>query len=165
MIKMLGLLQEIREKLILLGFLTLVAVGTVFVANAMGTLQILHVGNGVIAINVEELQFIKLSEEQKANAVEIAMGDSRVQEILNEADNYKISVHSVLEVQKIEDEEGKRFVIAHKEEFALVLIQIFKDYGQELGSKTYEVIVDLSEEKVTEIREYPEVRKLKPQIG
>lgn len=161
-IEMLRLPQETSRKMILLGFLTLVALGMVFVVNTSGTLQILNVGKSVITINVEELQFIKLSEEQVAKAVKIAMGDSRVQEMLNEADNYKIIVHSVLEVQEIVDEEGKRFVIAQEKEFALVLIQIFRDYGQKLGSKTYEVIVNLSKEKVTEIREHPEVHKPKP---
>lgn len=160
-----------KKKLALLGFLMLVSVGMVYVTNALGALQFLQVWKkgGQVWITAEEDEWTiyklidKLSEEQRAKATEIAMGDPRVQEILKEADDYQISVYDFLYLQEIEDEEkGKGFAIARREGFALVVIRIFKKYDQELGLNEYEVIVDLSEEKVTEIREHPEVRKPKP---
>jgi len=159
-----------KKKLALLGFLMLVSVGMVYATNALSALQFLQVWKkgGQVWITAEEYEWtiyksIKFPEEQRAKATEIAMGDPRVQEILKEVDDYQIGVYNFLYLQEIEDEEkGKGFAIVCREGFALVEIRIFKEYDQELGLKVYQVIVDLSEEKVTEIREHPEVRKPKP---
>ena len=150
-----------RKRLALLGFLMLVSVGMVYVASASGTLRILA-GKGDVKIDVDEvLMFTKLSPEQREKAVEIALGDPRVQEMLDGVDDYRTSVSEILDVQEIEG----GIALIPKEGLALVELRIYKDYGEELGLKVVKVTVDLLEEEVKEIEEYPEVRKPKVYEG
>ena len=149
-----------RKKIALLGFLMLVSVGMVYVASASGTLRILA-GKGDVKIDVDEvLMYTKLSPEQREKAIEIALGDPRVQEMLDGVDDYRTSVSEILDVQEIE--EG--IALIPKEGLALVRFQIYRDYGEEFGLKVVKVTVDLLEE-VKEIEECPEVRKPKVHEG
>ena len=155
------------KKLALLGVLMLVAAGTAVAARASGVMQEIIVvpeEKGIpIAVDA------KLSAEQMAAAEGIALADSRIQAMLEGADNYRIQVSGVVDVEEFEVrlEDGKLIIpITFEEEKATVEIRIYKEYrtDQELGLKECYVTVDLSEEKVTEIRENPEVRKPKPTI-
>ena len=150
-----------RKRLALLGFLMLVSVGMVYVASASGTLRILA-GKGDVKIDVDEvLMYTKLSPEQREKAIEIALGDPRVQEMLDGVDDYRTSVSEILDVQEIEG----GIALIPKEGLALVELRIYKDYGEELGIKAVKVTVDLLEEEVKEIEEYPEVVKPKVHEG
>lgn len=147
--------------LALLGVLTLVAAGTAI--SASGVLQ-------EILVVPEEKGIpmpisAKLSAEQMATAEGIALADSRIQAMLEEADDYKTHVFGVVDVDasRVKVEDGKLIIIIDfKDAKAVVGIRIYKEYDQELGLKECYVTVDLSEGKVTEIREYPEGRKRKP---
>jgi hypothetical protein len=71
--------------------------------------------------------------------------------MLKEADNYHITVSAILDEERteIKDENRKLIIVpVFKEGLALVEFRILRDYGQEIGSKTIEVIVDLLKEKV-----------------
>lgn len=155
------------KKLALLGVLMLVAAGTAVAAKASGVMQgIVASGEKMIPMAVDA----KLSAEQMAAAEAIALADSRIQAMLEEADNYTIQVSGIVDVEEFEVrlEDGKLIIpITFQEEKATVGIRIYKEYRttQELGLKECYVTVDLSEEKVTEIRENPEVREPKPTIS
>ena len=157
-----------RKKLVLLGFLMLLSVGMAYAVNASDDLK--EICFGVFKAPANEVridegvipQYAKLSEDQRAKAVEIALGDPQVQEILEEADNYQIGyVGNIFDMQETE----RGIALIPREGFALVEIQILKKYDQELGLKIYEITVDLLEEEVTEIKEYPEIRKSIPTFG
>jgi hypothetical protein len=154
--------KEMRKKLALLGFLMLVSVGIAYTVAASDALKGLALGVfGRNEIRIDERlipQFTKLSEEQRAKAVEIALGDPQVQGILEGADNYYTSVSDVFEVAK-----DAHVRIIPKEGLALVELRIYKDYDEEVGLKVVNVIVDLTEEKVKEINEFPEARVPKAQ--
>ena len=162
--------KEMRKKLVLLALLLVVSVGAAFLAGASGALQIL-VRGGEVKINEELIftEFTGLSSDQRAKAVEIALGDPQVQEMLDGADDYYTGVSEILDVQEIEVEEGgykrRAMALIPKEGLALVELRIYKDYGEELGIKAVKVTVDLLEEKVKEIEEFPEVRKPKVHEG
>jgi len=89
--------------------------------------------------------------------------------MLDGADDYYTGVSEILDVQEIEVEEGgykrRAMALIPKEGLALVELRIYKDYGEELGIKAVKVTVDLLEEKVKEIEEFPEVRKPKVHEG
>lgn len=158
-----------RKKLALLGFLMLVSVGMAYIVSASDALKGLapgFFGRNEVTIDAD-LIYTKVSPDQKVKAVEIALGDPQVQEILEGVDNYCTGVSDVFDVQEIEVEEGgdKRRVIAliPKEGLALVEFLTYKEYDQEIGLRVYEVIVDLSNERVNEIKEHAEVRKPRTQ--
>ena len=166
-----------RKKLALLGFLMLVSVGMAYTVSASDALKgvALEVFGKTLMKNevtIDEeviLQYAKLSEDQRAKAVEIALRDPQVQEILETADDYHINVYAIYELGEYEytydSERGKGVALILREDAAKVEIKIFKEYDEELGVKIYEVIVDLSAEEVTEIIEHPEVRKPKIYAG
>jgi hypothetical protein len=146
-----------RKKLALLSLLLLVSAGSAVVASALGTSRILA-GKVDFKIDVNEmLMFTKLSPEQREKAIDMALGDPQVREILEGVDDYRTSVSEIFDIQKIEG----GIALIPKEEFALVELRIYKDYGEEFGLQVVKVTVDLSEEKVKEIEKYPEVRKPK----
>ncbi|HJH25945.1 MAG TPA: hypothetical protein C5S37_04040 [Methanophagales archaeon] len=104
----------------------------------------------------------KLSEEQRCKAMEIAKRNETVQEILEGAENYHITVYGVMKMEEIEKEgKGKGVKLVHEEDKARVEIRVFKEYEDEKGLKEYSVIVDLAKEEVTKINEVPEIRKAK----
>lgn len=160
--------EEMRKKLALLGFLMLVSVGMAYAVSASDDLKGLCFGvfkapeNKVWIDEGMIPQYAKLSEGSRAKAVEIALGDPRVQQMLEGAD-YRVGVYDVFDLREIEvEEKGKGIALIPREGFASVEFRIYKEYDQELGLKVYEVIVNLLEEEVTEIREHPELRKPKP---
>ena len=161
-----------RKRLALLGFLMLVSVGMAYAVNASDDLKELTAGvfgrtlmRNDVRID-EELIYTKLSPDQRAKAVEIALEDPQVQEILEGEDDYVITVANVYDLQEIEvgDRRGEITLIP-KEGLALVEILIYNDYGEEFGLKVVKVPVDVLKEEVKEIEECPEVRKPKPTFG
>ena len=107
-------------------------------------------------------EYTKLSEEQRCKAMEITKRTETVQEILEGAENYHITVHDVMKMEEIEKEgKGSGIKLVHEEDKARVEIRVFKEYEEEKGLKEYSVIVDLAKEEVTEINEVPEIRKAK----
>jgi len=106
--------------------------------------------------------YTKLSEEQRCKAIEIAKRNETVQEILEGAENYHITVYDVMKMEEIEKEgKGRGIKLVHEEDKARVEIRVFKEYEDEKRLKEYSVIVDLAKEEVTEINEHPEIRKAK----
>jgi len=106
--------------------------------------------------------YTKLSEEQRCKAIEIAKRNETVQEILEGAENYHITVHDVIKMEEIEKEgKGRGIKLVHEEDKARVEIRVLNEYEDERGLKEYSVIVDLAKEEVTEINEHPETRKAK----
>jgi len=148
-----------RKKLALLSLLTLVSVGAAVVVNASGALGFLA-HKGEVRID-EVLIFTKLTSDQRAKAIEMALGDSQIEGMLEGVDYYRTSVSDVFDVQKIEG----GIALIPKEGLALVGLQIYKDYGEEFGVKVVKVTIDLLEEEVKEIEENPEVRKPKVHEG
>ena len=128
-----------RKKLALLSLLTLVSVGAAVVVNASGALGFLaHKGE----VRIDEVQiFTKLTVDQRAKAIEIALGDSRIEGMLEGVDYYRTSVSDVFDVQKTEG----GIALIPKEGLALVGLQIYKDYGEEFGVKVVKVTIDLLE--------------------
>ncbi|MEA2075296.1 MAG: hypothetical protein U9O85_06135 [Euryarchaeota archaeon] len=112
---------------------------------------------------VEDMDiYTKLSEEQRCKAIEITKRNETVQEILEGAENYHISVYDVMKMEEIEKEgKGKGVKLVYEEDKARVEIRVFKEYEDEKGLKEHSVIVDLAKEEVTEINEVPEIRKAK----
>lgn len=135
--------------------------------NLTHILRVLALESKVIIVreNIEVVQYP--SKEQMVRAVEIALRDPQVQEILQKAkvDGYQVNVDArpMFDLQELgETEKGKAIALIPREGVAVVEIRILKEYDEGVGLKVYEVIVDLLEEKVTEIREHPEARKPKP---
>lgn len=120
-------------------------------------------------------QYTKLSEEQRCKVVEIAKENSTVQEILGNADEYKIRVQNVFRIEIVETE-GKEEITATvpvnaiviksilEEDKAKVEIDTYRDVENTTVFKPYIVTVDLADEKVTDISEGPEIRKGEPAI-
>ena len=107
-------------------------------------------------------EYTKLSEEQRCKAIKIAERNETVQEILEGAENYHISVYSVMKMEEIEKEgKGKGIKLVHEEDKARVEMRVVKEYEDEKGLKEYSVIVDLAKEEVIEINEHPEIFKAK----
>lgn len=147
------------KKAILLGLLMLVSVGMVFAANASGVSQHILQFRQSIAIDAEKAENLRAPEQVegwKIKAIEIAMEDPQVQEILETADYYHINAFAIYELREYESERGKGFALTVKEGVAKVEIKDFKEYDEEIGVKIYEAILDLTEETVTEITEHPE---------
>lgn len=152
-----------RKKLALLGFLMLVSVAMAYIVSASDTLKGLALGvfgENEVAIDAD-LIFTRLSPDQKAKAIEIALVDPQVQDVLEGVDDYSTSVSDVFDVQEIEG----GIALIPKEGFAVVRFQIYKDYGEEFGLKVVKVTVDLLKGEVNEIEECPEVRKPKVHEG
>lgn len=148
-----------RKKPALLSLLMLVSIGAAVIANSSGALGFLA-QKGEVKID-EVLIFTKLTPEQKTQAVEVALGDSRIQGILEGEDDYRITVSDVFDIQKTE----RRIALIPKEGLALVELQIYRDYGQEFGVKVVKVTVELLKGEAMEIEESPEVRKPKVNEG
>lgn len=148
-----------RKKLVLLSLLMLLSIGVAVVANTSGALGVFGQKSEVKIDEV--LIFTKLTPDQKAKAVEIALGDPRIQEILKGVGDYRTSVSDVFDVQKTE----RGIALIPKEGLALMEIRIYKDYGEEFGLKVIKVTVDLVKEEVKETEESPEVRKPKVHEG
>jgi len=160
-----------RKKIALLILLLIASVGMAYAVSASDDLKGLAFGVfGRNEVTIDKtLIFTRLSPDKGAKAIEIALGDPQVQHVLEGVDDYSTSVSEIFDVQEIEVEEGghKRRVMAliPKEGLALVALRIYKDYGEEFGVKVVKVTVDLLEEEVKEIEEYPEVRKPKVHEG
>ncbi len=102
-------------------------------------------------------EYTKLSEEQRCKAIEIAKRNETVQEVLEGAENYHITVYDVMKMEEIEKEgKGRGIKFVHKEDKAREEIRVFKEYEDEKGLKEYSVIVDLAKEEVTEVN-YPQL--------
>jgi hypothetical protein len=156
-----------RKKLALLGFLMLVSVAmafTVATSDALKGLALRVFGKNEIRID-EVLISTKLSSSQRERAVEIALRDPQVQEILENVQNYSTIVSDVYDLQETRFRDGRgterAIMLVPKEGLALVELIIRKDYGDEFGVKVVKVTVDLLKEDVKEIEVFPEVRKPK----
>jgi len=147
------------KKAILLGILVLVSVGMAFVANASGASQHILRSRQSIVIDAEKAENLRAheqAEDWKIKAIEIAMEDPRIQEILEAADYYHIKASAIYELQEYESERSRGYALTVKEGVAKVEVKVFKEYDDKIGVKIYEAIVDLTEETVTEIKEHPE---------
>jgi hypothetical protein len=159
------------KKLALLGFLMLVSVGmayTVSASEALRGLVLLVFGRNEIKIDEAMIpHFIKLSEEQRAKAVEIALADASIRELLKGVDNYYISVYEILDIEETKlrgrEHKGRVMELIPKEGLALVELRIYKDYGDEIGLRVVRVTVNLLVERVERIAVLPELRKPKAQ--
>lgn len=144
-----------QKKLAVLGLLMLVSVGAAVVASSSGVLGFLASGSEV---GISEVQIsTKLTTEQQARAVEVALGDFRIQGMMEGMDDYRPSVSDVFDVQKTE----RGIALVSKEGFVLVGLRIYRDYGEEFGLKLVKVTVDLLNMEVKMIDESPETRKPK----
>jgi hypothetical protein len=151
-----------RKRLALLNLLLLVSIGSAIVVYASGVLQSLASNIEEFEINVQAAQLSSmLSEEEREKAINTVLMDSQVQEILEGADNYTVQVSEVFDIHEIEG----GIALVPKEGFALVTLQINKDYGEEFGVKVVKLTVDLLNDEIKEIEENPEVRKLKVHEG
>jgi hypothetical protein len=151
-----------RKRLALLSLLLLVSIGSAIVVYASGVLQSLASNIEEFEINVQAAQLSSmLSEEEREKAINTVLMDSQVQEILEGADNYTVQVSEVFDIHEIEG----GIALVPKEGFALVTLQINKDYGEEFGVKVVKLTVDLLNDEIKEIEENPEVRKLKVHEG
>jgi len=146
-----------RKKIALLALLLIASVGMAYIVSASDDLKALCViffgENEVRVINSTAL----LSEDRREKAVEIALNDPQVKEILQGVNEYIIGASAIFDVQEIEDpERGKGIALILKEGFAMVSIRIFgEEHYQKTALNGYDVIVDLSQESVSEIREFP----------
>jgi hypothetical protein len=151
-----------RKIVVLLGVLMLLSVGMAYAVSTSDALKELAIGvfgANEIAIDAD-LILTSLSPDQRAKAVEIALGYPRVQELLEGVDDYSIRVSDVFELQEIDvGDKGTSIALISKEGVALVDLRLYKDYREvpldEFGVKTVKMTVDLLEEQVTEIEEGP----------
>ncbi|KON26986.1 hypothetical protein AC480_04960 [miscellaneous Crenarchaeota group archaeon SMTZ1-55] len=153
-----------RTIVVLLAVLMLMSAGLAYAVSASDALKGLALGVfGAHEIVIDaDLMLTSLSPDQRAKAVEIALGYPPVQEMLEDVDDYSTSVADVYELQAIDGgDHGTSIALLSKERVALVDIRLIKDYRgvfrDEFGVKAVKVTVDLLEEQVMEIEEGTEV--------
>ena len=154
-----------RKRLALLSFLLLLSVGSAFVAQASGVLQILagNVEEAEISIQTASVSLI-LTAEDREKVTDIVLMDSQIEELLEDADNYTVQVSEVFDIHEIDfdvHEISGGVALVPKEGLAQAIIEINNDYGEEFGVQVVTVTVDLLNEEITETEVNPEIRRPK----
>jgi hypothetical protein len=153
-----------KKKIAILGFLMLASVAMAYIVSASDALK--GLARGVFGSNEvtldADLIYTNLSPDQKAKAVEIALDHPQVQAKLEGVDNYSATVSNVYDMQEINFAGNERGIaLIPRDGFALVEFLTYRDYGEEVGVKVVKATINLLEEEVTEIEEFPEIRKPK----
>ena len=146
------------KRLALLCLLLVVSSGVAVLAQATGIMQIFgNIEKAEIDVQTASV-FLKLTPEDRQKAIDIALLDSQIQELLEGADNYTIGVSEIFDVRETV---SGGIELVPKEGVAKVTIEINNDYGEEFGVQVITVTVDLVNEEITETQVNPEKRKPK----
>lgn len=152
------------KRLALMCLLILVSVGSAVVVQATGVIQSFGITERAeIKISVASVNVI-LTAEERQNVIDIVLIDTRIQDLLETADEYAIEVTEVFDIKDLSFEleaVDDAIQMIPKEGIAQAIITINNDYGDKFGVQNVTVTVDLVKEEITKLEIEQEIVKPK----